>query len=41
VLYMDGHVEFVRYTTKYPLMNDPPGTYGEDFAFVLAHATQG
>jgi prepilin-type N-terminal cleavage/methylation domain-containing protein/prepilin-type processing-associated H-X9-DG protein len=41
VLYMDGHVEFVKYKTKYPLMNDPPGTYGQDFAFIMSAATQG
>jgi prepilin-type N-terminal cleavage/methylation domain-containing protein/prepilin-type processing-associated H-X9-DG protein len=33
VLYMDGHVEFVRYGTRYPIANSAPGTYGEDLAF--------
>jgi prepilin-type N-terminal cleavage/methylation domain-containing protein/prepilin-type processing-associated H-X9-DG protein len=33
VLYMDGHVEFVRYSTKYPIANSDPGTYGSDLAF--------
>jgi prepilin-type N-terminal cleavage/methylation domain-containing protein/prepilin-type processing-associated H-X9-DG protein len=28
VLYMDGHVEFVRYKVKYPIRDDPPGMYG-------------
>jgi len=33
VLYMDGHVEFVRYSVEYPVANSAPGTYGEDLAF--------
>ena len=33
VLYMDGHVEFVRYSTKYPIANSAPGTYGYDLAY--------
>jgi len=33
VLYMDGHVEFVRYGTRYPIANSAPGTYGEDLAW--------
>ncbi len=28
VLYMDGHVEFVRYGTKFPVKNGPSGSYG-------------
>lgn len=29
VLYMDGHAEFVRYKSKFPVMNSAPGTVGE------------
>jgi prepilin-type N-terminal cleavage/methylation domain-containing protein/prepilin-type processing-associated H-X9-DG protein len=29
VLYMDGHVEFLRYKSKFPLANSAPGTAGE------------
>jgi prepilin-type N-terminal cleavage/methylation domain-containing protein/prepilin-type processing-associated H-X9-DG protein len=36
VLYMDGHVEFVRYPTKPPLMNGPDGTYGWDLSQWMA-----
>jgi len=32
VLYMDGHVEFVRHKVKYPIADDPPGTYGANFS---------
>jgi len=32
VLYMDGHVEFIKYKVKYPVRDDPPGTYGQDFS---------
>ena len=28
ILYMDGHVEFVRYTEKFPVKNSPPGGVG-------------
>ena len=28
VLYMDGHAEYVRYGTKFPIANSPEGTYG-------------
>jgi prepilin-type N-terminal cleavage/methylation domain-containing protein/prepilin-type processing-associated H-X9-DG protein len=38
VLWMDGHVEFVRYTTKYPVKNNPPGTWGENFGDEVASA---
>lgn len=31
VLYLDGHVEFVKLGTRYPLRNGPAGTFGEDF----------
>jgi len=33
VLYMDGHVEFIRYSVEYPVANSAPGTYGEDLAW--------
>jgi len=36
VLYMDGHVEFLRYGTKAPIMNSPPGTYGADLSSWIA-----
>jgi len=29
VLYMDGHAEFIRYKTKYPVANSAEGTAGE------------
>ena len=32
VLYMDGHVEFIKHTVKYPIADDPPGTYGAGFS---------
>jgi prepilin-type N-terminal cleavage/methylation domain-containing protein/prepilin-type processing-associated H-X9-DG protein len=32
VLYMDGHVEFVRHKVKYPVRDDPPGTFGAGFS---------
>ncbi len=32
VLYMDGHVEFVRHKVKYPVRDDPPGTFGALFS---------
>ena len=36
VLYMDGHVEYVRYGTKAPVMNSPAGTYGWDLSTWMA-----
>ena len=30
VLYMDGHVEYVRYGTKFPVANGPAGSFGEE-----------
>lgn len=36
VLYMDGHVEFVRLHSRFPVSNSPKGTYGEDLANVMA-----
>jgi prepilin-type N-terminal cleavage/methylation domain-containing protein/prepilin-type processing-associated H-X9-DG protein len=32
VLYMDGHVEFIKYKVKYPVADDPPGTFGAAFS---------
>jgi prepilin-type processing-associated H-X9-DG protein len=29
VLYMDGHVEWVGYKSKFPVKNSPPGTHGQ------------
>lgn len=29
VLFMDGHVEFIKYGTKFPVANSPAGTYGD------------
>ncbi|HQE81855.1 MAG TPA: prepilin-type N-terminal cleavage/methylation domain-containing protein [Candidatus Hydrogenedentes bacterium] len=31
VLFMDGHVAFLRYPSEYPIANGPAGTYGENF----------
>ena len=30
VLYMDGHVEFVRYGQKFPVWNEPPNAYADN-----------
>lgn len=38
VLYMDGHVEFIKYGDRYPLANSPTGTYGENFGNWLGAA---
>lgn len=38
VLYMDGHVEFVKYMSKYPLANSPANTYGVNFGNWLGAA---
>jgi len=32
VLFMDGHVEFIKHKVKYPVCDNPPGTYGEGFS---------
>jgi len=32
VLFMDGHVEFINHKAKYPVRDDPLGTYGQDFS---------
>jgi prepilin-type N-terminal cleavage/methylation domain-containing protein/prepilin-type processing-associated H-X9-DG protein len=37
VLYMDGHSEFIRYPTKFPVANGPAGTYGEDLYRWMGH----
>lgn len=36
VLYLDGHVRFVKLNSDYPVSNSPPGTYGHDLAYVMA-----
>lgn len=41
VLYMDGHVGFVKYGTKYPVMNDPEGYYGAKFGEALGQLSFG
>ncbi len=41
VLFMDGHVEFIRYKSKYPVMNGPAGSFGEGLAFALTEAGGG
>ncbi len=32
VLFMDGHVEFIKHTVAYPVRDDPPGTFGAAFS---------
>ncbi|MCC6696944.1 MAG: hypothetical protein IT365_15045 [Candidatus Hydrogenedentes bacterium] len=32
ILYLDGHVEFMKYGTEYPAKNSDAGTYGENLA---------
>ncbi|MBX7256124.1 MAG: hypothetical protein K1Y02_07155 [Candidatus Hydrogenedentes bacterium] len=42
VLYMDGHVRFLKLKEEYPCADDPEGTYGEDFSgFCAAGAGYG
>ncbi len=36
VLYMDGHVEFQKLGTVYPVANSRPGTYGDDLSAAMA-----
>ena len=36
VLYMDGHVEFHRLGTQFPVTNSPAGTFGENLSDTLA-----
>lgn len=40
VLYMDGHVSFVRYPGDYPIGNSPAGTYGENLGGWIGASTQ-
>lgn len=36
VLFLDGHVEYIRLGAKSPVADSPPGTYGENFSSVMA-----
>jgi prepilin-type processing-associated H-X9-DG protein len=36
VLYLDGHVGFVKLGSHFPVANSPQGTYGSDLASVMA-----
>ncbi|MCL4693143.1 MAG: hypothetical protein KJ060_11615, partial [Candidatus Hydrogenedentes bacterium] len=36
VLYLDGHVRFVKLFSEFPVTNGPPGTFGHDLALVMA-----
>ncbi|MBI2423196.1 MAG: type II secretion system protein [Candidatus Hydrogenedentes bacterium] len=36
VLYLDGHVEFVNLSSRFPVANAPAGTYGQDLSFTMA-----
>jgi len=38
VLYMDGHVEWVSYNSKFPVKNSPPGTHGQTLSLTIAQA---
>jgi prepilin-type N-terminal cleavage/methylation domain-containing protein/prepilin-type processing-associated H-X9-DG protein len=38
VVYMDGHVEFVRYPTKHPVRKAAAGYWGHDFDYYMACA---
>jgi prepilin-type N-terminal cleavage/methylation domain-containing protein/prepilin-type processing-associated H-X9-DG protein len=38
VLYMDGHVEFVNYPSKFPVANGPPGSVGADLEVAMSLA---
>ena len=38
VLFLDGHVEFLKYKSEYPVKDDPAGSYGVDFSGFLAIA---
>lgn len=40
VLYMDGHVEFLRLHSQFPVANSPQGTYGQDLSTAMS-ATSG
>jgi prepilin-type processing-associated H-X9-DG protein len=39
VLYMDGHCEFIRYGTKFPVANSPEGTYGSVLYVWMGHVS--
>jgi len=41
VLFMDGHVEFIKYGVRYPVRNDPPGDYGAGFGKALGDLSFG
>lgn len=36
VLFLDGHVEFIKLFVAYPVRDDPPGTYGANFSGFIA-----
>ena len=36
VLYMDGHVEFIRLGSTFPVADSPAGTYGSDLSSIMA-----
>ncbi len=36
VLYMDGHVEFIRLHAEFPVANSPQGTYGADLSTLMS-----
>ena len=38
VLYMDGHVEWVAYNSKFPVKNAPPDAHGEFLSLTIAQA---
>jgi prepilin-type N-terminal cleavage/methylation domain-containing protein/prepilin-type processing-associated H-X9-DG protein len=38
VLYMDGHVEFVNYPSKFPVANGPPGSFGAELEVAMSLA---
>ncbi len=40
VLYMDGHVSFLRYPTQFPIANGPSTSYGENLGGWLSAAAQ-
>jgi len=39
VLYVDGHVEFVKMGEKFPIKNSPAGTYGENLSSWIGPAS--
>jgi prepilin-type N-terminal cleavage/methylation domain-containing protein/prepilin-type processing-associated H-X9-DG protein len=38
VLYMDGHCEFIKLFTDFPIKNSPAGTYGADLSSTMSAA---